>query len=172
MNKAKASILLFLSIVLAMLALPAQAQSLKTTPADDYFRRALDPFWRTTEMHESALFLQTAAPDDKSHGAVKESWPHARLLFLPNKVLRVTSLSHEVTYEQGRDYLVDEQTGTLYLPPSSRIPFKTLDQLYPLLTSPEPKIPRKVGDPTRGILWQEGPFYHSMQVEITYTVTP
>src|SRR5882762_9338615 len=162
----------FLLLMIGMLALPAQAQ--KTSPVDDYFRRGLDPFWRTNEMHESVFFFQPAVVSDKSQGSPEKNWPQAKLLFLPNQVLRVTSMSHEITYEPGRDYLVDERTGTLYLPPSSRIPFKTFDQLYPLLTAGDATVPfiTKTGDPTRGILFGEGSFYPSLQAEVTYTLTP
>ena len=149
-----------------------------TPHQNDFFRQALDPFWRTSEMrHESVLFLQLAATSNDSHGASgswQKNWPQAKLLFLPNEVVRVTSSDRQTTYEQGRDYLVDRQTGTLYLPPSSRIPFKTMDQLYPKLDAGDATIPFivKTGDLTRGVLFGEDGLYASLQVEINYTLTP
>lgn len=168
-----------LLLAIAIVPSPLRAQRPETFRADDYFRRALDPFWRTNEMHESCFFIQPApATDrgsDRNHDADdKTSWPQSKLLFLPNEVVEVKSLSHLITYQKGRDYVVDEQTGVIYLPPASRIPFKTMDQLFPTFTSGEPTATfiKKTGDPTHGILWAEGPFYHSMQVEVTYTLTP
>jgi|SRR5215831_18703072 len=115
---------------------PARAQHPETCRTDDYFRRALDPFWRTNEMHESCFFIQpapaTGRGSDRNHDADdKASWPQSKLLFLPNEVVEVKSLSHLITYQKGRDYVVDEQTGVIYLPLASRIPFKTMDQLFP-----------------------------------------
>lgn len=174
---------LWLPVLLSLLlvaVIPVQSQQLQINRADDYYRRALDPFWRTNEMHESCFFIEypPATAQDQDKGRDRDdsdgraNWPKSKLLFIPNEVLSVTSMSHEITYEEGRDYVVDRRTGTLYLPPTSRIPFKTTDQLFPLLTSKEPRIPTKAGDPTRGVLWQEGPFYQSMQVLVTYTLTP
>lgn len=167
----------FLSLV-AIVASPVRSQEVVRT--DDYFHRALDPFWRTTEMHESSLFLQPPPASQPNQGkdandaSNQANWPQTHLLFIPNEVVSVTSLSHEITYQKGRDYVVDEKTGTLFLPPASRIPFKTMDQLFPTFTSGEPTAAfiTKTGDPTHGILWAEGSFYHSLQVEITYTLTP
>src|SRR5690348_6056293 len=121
---------MFVLLMLAMLVVPAFAQVSQFTD-DNYFRRALDPFWRTSNMRESSLFLTPAPTGERVEG--KASWPQSKLLFLPNQVISVTSSDHTITYQQGRDYVVDFQTGTLYLPPSSRIPFKTLNQLYPKL---------------------------------------
>src|SRR5437660_6123597 len=98
-----------LMLIVVMLVLPAFAQVSQFT-ADDYFRRALDPFWRTRNMRDEAvLFLQPARTGEKPDG--KATWPQAKLLFRPKEVLRVISSDHSTTYQLGRDYVVDEQTG-------------------------------------------------------------
>ncbi len=161
---------IFLTLMIVMLVVPAFAQVSQFTE-DNYFRRALDPFWRTSQVRgESVLFLKTN--DGKPHNPT--NWPHARLLFNPHRVISVTSSDHTITYQLGLDYLVDEQTGTMYLTPWSRIPFKTLNQLYPLLTAGDATNPviSKTGDLTRGVLFGENGLYQSLQVEVNYTLRP
>src|SRR5690349_18702233 len=160
---------IFLAVMVVMLVVPAFAQVSQFTD-DNYFRRALDPFWRTNNMRESVLFLQPSGANLQG----KAAWPQSKLLFLPDAVLTVNSTDHRVTYQQGRDYVVDTQTGTLFLPPSSRIPFKTLNQLYPKLTDGDATNPviSKTGDLTRGVLFGENGLYQSLQVEVNYTLTP
>lgn len=127
--------------------------------ADEFAEAALKPFWRARQMRESLFFIQ--------HDA--NASPQAALLFKPAKILRVASATRDTTFEAGRDYVFDETSRTLRLPKGSRIPFKTLDELYPLLTSDSPKIRGKRDDPERGIFWGEGALYHGLQVEATYT---
>jgi lysophospholipase L1-like esterase len=129
--------------------------------ADAYVAAALAPFWNARQLREPLFFIQ-------SDPAAR---PRASLLFKPEKIVSVTSASRETTYD-GRDFAFDEATGTLYLPVGSRIPFKTMDTLYPLLTSGAPKIRGKRGDPARGIFWGEGALYHGLQVEVTYDCAP
>ena len=181
---------ILLLLLITMAPVPSQAQhfdgdsfdgehfDFATPHSDDYFRRPLDPFWRTSEMkRESVLFLKPTGTSNDPRGASgswQKTWPQAKLLFLPNEVVRVTGSDQQTAYEQGRDYIVDRQTGTLYLPPSSRIPFKTMDQLYPKLDAGDATIPFivKTGDLTRGVLFGEDGLYASLQVEVSYTLTP
>lgn len=161
----------FLLLSVSLLIVPAFAQ-VSHFSDDNYFRRALDPFWRTNNMRETILFLVPGQTSGKMEG--KATWPQGKLLFLPNEVLSVTSSDHRIRYQPGRDYVVEEKTGTLFLPPSSRIPFKTLDQLYPKLNAGDATISFivKTGDLTRGVLFGEDGLYASLQVEVNYTLTP
>ncbi|MCE9546764.1 MAG: hypothetical protein K8T25_14890, partial [Planctomycetia bacterium] len=84
----------------------------------------------------------------------------------------VTNAARDVTYEEGKDYVLDEAGGRITLPKGSRIAFKTKDELYPLMSAKGPKIGGKRGEPGRGILFSEGAFYHGMQVEATYRCAP
>lgn len=126
--------------------------------ADEFAEAALTPFWRATQLRESMFFIQADA------GAR----PQSSLLFTPRKIIRVTSATRETTYEADKDYVVDLATGVIRLPQGSRIPFKTLDEMYPLMTSKSPKIGRQGGDKTRGIFFDNADGYHKLQIEVTY----
>jgi hypothetical protein len=123
---------------------------------------ALEPFWSASSLSESMFFIQ----------ADGSSLPTSSLLFRPEKIIRVTSATRDLTYETGRDYVVDAARGTITLPKDSRIPFKTTDELHPLMTSPSPKIARQAGDKTRGIFFDNAAGYHQLQIEVTYTCAP
>jgi acyl-CoA thioesterase I len=152
------------------------AASAALSQPDNPYKRALDPFWRTGALRESVLFIASnpGATLLDVFGGVSRSGPQAKLLFLPDTIVNVTSMSRDITYQAGRDYVVDKATGTLYLPPASRIPYKTLDQLHPVKGSKEPTFNYYSGDPNRALLVSlpEFYFYHSLQVEVTYTFAP
>jgi lysophospholipase L1-like esterase len=93
-------------------------------------------------------------------------------LFRPKTIAKVTSATREATFDEGRDYVFDAETNSLRLPEGSRIPFKTLDELYPLMTSDAPKIARQAGDKTRGVFFDNADGYHNLQIEVTYAPEP
>ena len=93
--------------------------------------------------------------------------PMAHLLFEPLELLAVKSTTQEITYQEGKDYLLDRHARTLTLPLGSRIPFKTAAELRPPQGSPHTL--KGAGTPERGFLWSEGSFFHDLQVEATYT---
>jgi lysophospholipase L1-like esterase len=64
---------------------------------------------------------------------------------------------------------VDLSAGIFRLPAGSRIPVKTLAEMYPPATSKLPKISHKRGDAGTCLIWSEGHFFHDLQVEVTYT---
>lgn len=152
------------------LTLAAQAAQCAAVPnttaaiptAANFAEAVLDPFWRSRQLRESCFFIQEDVSDR----------PRSSLLFKPTKIASVTSATREVTYEAGRDYVLDEATMTLHLPAGSRIPFKTKDELYPLMTSNAPKIGRQSGDKTRGVFFDNEDGYHKLQVEVTYDCAP
>jgi iduronate 2-sulfatase len=139
-----------------------QVATSKTSAAEDFAAVALAPFWRAPRLAESMFFIQKD----------KDARPQSALLFQPAKVLSVTSATRETVFEEGRDYVLDEATATLRLPAGSRIPFKTIDELYPLMTSDAPKIARQGGDKTRGVFFDNAAGYHKLQVEVTYEPQP
>jgi acyl-CoA thioesterase-1 len=134
----------------------------KKIDSAEFVATALAPFWRASEIHEPMFFIE---------GSKKEP-PTCKLLFKPTEILSVRSATRETTFEVEKDFTVDMAAGTISLPAGSRIPFKTQDQLYPLMTSDAPKIGRQAGDRTRGIFFGEGAVYHNLQVEVTYRVQP
>lgn len=119
-----------------------------------------EPFWRSPTVYgESVLFVQE-----------KEA-PTAdgRLLFAPQKILRVRSGRGDMEYEQGRDYTVAAD-GRLLLTPQSRIAFLKRDELY-RRNDEKQAIKHKVGDPQTWLLWMEGG-YQPRQVEVDYERAP
>jgi acyl-CoA thioesterase I len=115
------------------------------------------PFWLSTVMDgESVLFIKEGA------AAV----PKASLLFEPTRVISVRSSSGEVVYEEGRDYLWRPGTKELSLPTSSRIPFKTPQDLRrPAKSQPYALTHR---DGKGEILFGAGHEYHDMQTLVSY----
>lgn len=134
------------------------ATALAADAADEFAEAALKPFWRATQLRESMFFIQAKATER----------PQSALLFTPKKIISVTSATREVVFEAEKDFVVDQATGVIRLPEGSRIAFKTLDEMYPLMTSNSPKIGRQGGDKTRGIFFDNADGYHKLQVEVTY----
>ncbi|MCA9229354.1 MAG: SGNH/GDSL hydrolase family protein [Planctomycetales bacterium] len=129
---------------------------------DDFATAVLTPFWRSQPMTESMFFIQSSA----------DSRPRSALLFKPSRLLKVVSATRETTFTEGIDYRLDPKSGVLELPPGSRIPYKTFDQLHPLMSSDEPKISLQAGDPLRGLFFDNQDGYHRLQVEVTYECQP
>jgi acyl-CoA thioesterase I len=123
---------------------------------------SLPPFWRANTMSESVFFIRRA----------KHVFADASLLFLPERILAVTSATRETVYEAGGDYRTDLRRGKLRLKAGSRIPFKDELDLYPPMDSDLPKIANRRGSPETGILFGEEGFYHGLQIEVTYTFAP
>ncbi|MCA9196361.1 MAG: hypothetical protein KDA87_02445, partial [Planctomycetales bacterium] len=119
---------------------------------------ALRSFWTSQTVTESLFFIQ------------EEDYlpPQARLFYRPQQVLKLTDAARQTEFIEGQDYEVDLDAGVVRLTKESRIPFKTYDQLYPLLESDSPKIPSARHDEKRGIFWGEGSLYHGLQTEVTY----
>src|SRR4051812_35407795 len=128
----------------------------------EFVATALEPFWRAAEIREPIFFVEGAGSER----------PRGQLLFAPTEVLSVTSGMRDVEFQAGKDFIVDPANGTISLPTGSRIPITTREHLYPLMSSNLPKIARKSGDRKRGIFFDEGPTYHSLQVEVTYSYQP
>lgn len=117
-----------------------------------------EPFWRSRTVHgESLLFLRGPA-DDR---------PTARLLFRPAPGLRLRAATGLTQFETGRDFAIDAGTGTLSLLPGTTIPSLDAPALYLPIGAPQ-AIAHRADDPTTGLLFGEGRFYHDLQVEATY----
>jgi lysophospholipase L1-like esterase len=123
---------------------------------------ALNPFWRASEIREPVFFIRTE----------ESKPPVAKFLFIPTKVLSVTSATRDTTFDAGKDFEVDLHKGVIRVARGSRIPVKTQEEMYPLMTSNLPKIARHAGDGTRGIFFGEGSAYHQLQEEVHYTFKP
>jgi len=143
--------------VVATDSLAAENATAASAPGE-FVVESLQPIWRARRLRDPLFFIQVEAGKR----------PQAALLFKPDRIVSATSATRQATYESGRDYEFDKAANVLRLPKGSRIPFKTLDQLYPLMTSDQPKIPLQKGDKTRGIFFDNAAVYHQHQIEVTY----
>jgi acyl-CoA thioesterase-1 len=82
----------------------------------------------------------------------------ATLLFQRVETLSLASATGEITFDPGRDYTVDPVSGVVSRPPVSRMPFATLEELYP------------ADDPF--VLIGDGDEFHRRQVSATYAHPP
>jgi acyl-CoA thioesterase I len=134
------------------------AQGQETSKTADWAPSVLHPFWAGSRMSsETVLFVQGA-----------DSGPAtARLLFVPKKIISVTSANGLTVFEKGRDYLWKRGSDILTLTANSRIPVKTVAQLHP------PKgDPTAFGDSTNGqtslFFDGGGAVLQTLQVAVTY----
>jgi len=149
------SVLLALLIGLSMIP-PALSQ--ETSKAPDWASSVLNPFWTGSRMSgETLLFVQG-----------EDSGPAtAQLLFVPEKIITVTSANGATVFEKDRDYVWKPGSNILTLTPHSRIPFKTEAQLHP------PKgAPMALGDSINGLTSLffdgDGSVLQTLQVAVTY----
>ena len=119
----------------------------------------LDPFWSSDTMRGESLFFC-----ERKAGEM----PTGRLLFPPIGPVTLKSANGATVYEEGRDFALDRSDGTLRLLPGTRIPWKTLAEMYPPADSKLPKYGHKRGDPKTHLIFGEGHFFHDMQVEASY----
>jgi membrane protease YdiL (CAAX protease family) len=105
---------------------------------------------------ESVLFVQG-----------EEEIPGAKLLFDAAQIMAVQRADAELAFEPAKDYQLSPDGSTLYLPRGSRIPFRKQADFF-LPKRARPSIGHQVGHPESGLLFGEGPFFHELQVEVTY----
>jgi acyl-CoA thioesterase I len=145
-------------VVLTAVFIGTPALSQETGHAPDWAQSVLRPFWTGSRMTgETLLFVQGADAGPAT----------ARLLFVPTKIVTVTSANGAAVFENGRDYVWKRDSGILTLTPHSRIPFKTEAQLHP------PKgAPMALGDSTNGLTSLffdgDGSVLQTLQVAVTY----
>jgi lysophospholipase L1-like esterase len=117
------------------------------------------PFWRSPTVYGESLFFCRE---------VEGQPPRARLLFKPAGEPTLRGATGEISYREGHDYLVDAEARTVILTEGSPIPFTERRALY-RSTGQDQGIPHRTGDPSVGLLFGEGRYYHDLQVEATYT---
>jgi lysophospholipase L1-like esterase len=83
--------------------------------------RLLEPFWLSETMRGESLFFV-----DRGDGV-----PAASLLFAHAEGVTLTSATGDVEFESGLDFVVDGEAGLVRLTTASRIPWATLEELYP-----------------------------------------
>jgi len=153
-----------LLVLIAARAFASEPQNLQRAETElmDFVQTVLKPFWTNTIIREPIFFIE----------ATGSKRPTGKLLFKPSEVLSVASGTRDVTFQSGRDYIVDTENGIVTVPVGSTIPVISLEHMYPLMSSSLPKIARRSGDRTRGIFFDEGSEYHKLQVVVTYRHEP
>lgn len=119
----------------------------------------LAPFWQSDTMHGESLFFLEPEVDAPAT---------APLLFTPVNVVSIVHPLTGTTYEEGRDFVVDATHKRITLTKDSRIPYTTRKDFEPPLGASG----QLYRDETRDIFFGTGPYFHNLQVEITYTHAP
>lgn len=125
--------------------------------APSFDLRTLAPFWLTRTMHaESVLFVRDPATGEA----------RCRLLFPPTRILAVAPAGGGASFEAGRDYDWRPGTGTLTLPPGSRIVAHAETELIRPAGSQQFALTRRDG---RGeVLFGGSHEYLDLQTVVTY----
>ena len=116
------------------------------------FEKELAPLWCGTEVYrETVMFIGGA--------------DRAPLLYVPTKILSVTSYDGEILYREGEDFVCSED-GILSLTPNTRIPYITEEAYYHDDPTSLISIPYK-GKETF-VYWGEGTTMTRWQIAVTY----
>lgn len=116
------------------------------------FEQLMMPVWESEIIYDEFLTMV------RSNGVCE-----APLLFIPEKVLSVTSADKLTEYEEGRDWIVRE--NMLCLPANSRIFAFDEGELVFNEYKPEECFPTIDG---RYSLFKEGHYFHDRQIAVTY----
>lgn len=131
-----------------------------------YSAEDLQPFWQGNVVDgESVLFIR-----DPVSGTAR-----GRLLFPLQKLIRITRASDwrnpaAVVFEEGGDFSCAAGSCELTLPPGSRIPAFTPDQLRRPAGSQKYRLTHRDGNGE--ILFGAKDEYHQMQIAVTYERAP
>jgi lysophospholipase L1-like esterase len=149
-------VILAAALVILVELLPASDQ--EAPPATPWVDAVLTPFWASPHMvNETLLFVKMP----------NQRYPEARLLFVPTRILSVTSADGATVFEEGRDYVRKMNSSTLTLTKDSRIPVKTWAELHPPKGSPG-TLGEAVGGKTTLFFDSSGAVLHTIQVAVTY----
>ncbi|MEG1875557.1 MAG: hypothetical protein RR185_08310, partial [Angelakisella sp.] len=124
--------------------------------SDEHFLQLMSPVWDgATVYHESIMFV----PNPKT-GEIDA----APLLYLPEKILSVSSSDFVVKYREEIDYTVEN--GCICRQAGGNIPAWSYDDYYP----PQPSdIPiASTGAAGRYVCYNANGLYHRMQLAVTY----
>jgi acyl-CoA thioesterase I len=113
--------------------------------------------WTTHQMDGEPLLFEKTTDEDP---------PTATLWFTPTTAPALTSSDGASHYLQGSDFLWTPGSRTLTLPPTSRIPFLTNQQLHP---APGSRHSMPSGDGQTALLYAEGSFFQQLQVAASYS---
>jgi lysophospholipase L1-like esterase len=94
---------------------------------------SIQPVWASDTAEKETIFFIDEGESD----------PAALLLFPPDAVLAVTSADESVTFEAGRDYVVDAKAGRIVQPRDSRIPVTRREDLAAVMNGPDDELHRR-----------------------------
>jgi acyl-CoA thioesterase I len=116
------------------------------------------PFWESTSITDDTLFF-----------IQREGKPYAEasLLFVPKDTPALISATGDVTYQSGTDFIWEKGSRKIELTPGSRIPFKTIGEMYPSDQSAHAIGPAR-GKSGKSLLFGEGHFFHDLQLVAAY----
>ncbi len=121
----------------------------------------LRPFWQGTVMQgESVLFIKDEATGER----------RASVLFPILEMPIVQDSTGTVTYEEGRDYLWQRNSREISLPPDSRIPSRTTQELRRPAKSQKYELTHRDGNGE--IFFGSRLEYAEMQTCVTYSHAP
>lgn len=120
------------------------------------FNKSMEYFWKNRTMYNESVLM--VSNDGKL--------PEASLLYKPTKIISVKNARLDKEYIENVDWFFED--GKLRLTKKSRAPFLTREQLYPAEPREGWTFPRIGGG---YILFQEGHYFHDMQLSITYSHT-
>src|SRR6185437_9659128 len=116
------------------------------------------PFWTSGSISGDTLFF-----------IQKEGQPHpaSSLLLVSKRAPRLTSATRGIRYVPGKDFTWKPGSRMIELPPGSRIPFKSREEMYP-----NPKAATSFATssrhPGKVLLFAEGRMFHDAQVVAAY----
>ena len=113
----------------------------------------LEPFWACATMTGECLFF--VGEDERAT---------ATLLFPPERDIRIASADGATLYEEGRDYVVDYEAGSVERLLGSRVPLTSPGELHPPLAGLSSSAMRRRGDADCGLMFAEGDLFHRRQV--------
>ena len=147
--------------LLAALLISAAPAEEPAKPQWRYSPELLRPFWEGTVTHgESVLFIR-----DPETGSARAS-----VLFPIQKILAVRSSAGDVTYEPGRDYVVEPDSREIALPPGSRIKSVAPAELRRPANTQKYQLTHRDGNGE--IYFGSRLEYHDLQACITYQHAP
>jgi lysophospholipase L1-like esterase len=118
----------------------------------------LQPFWIGNRMsNEPILFLKEP----------NQPYATARLLFIPTKLLSISSVNGAIEFIEGQDYSWKHGSNLLTLTKDSRIPFKTVAEMHPPIGAPNTLGKTKDGKSSLFFIGN-GPDFQNMQPLATY----
>jgi acyl-CoA thioesterase I len=149
---------LVLAVASAILLELPPASGQEAAPPTSWADAVLTPFWASSHMSNETLLFEKM-PDKR--------YADAELLFVPTRIVSVTSADGATIFKEGRDYVRQKNSNTLTLTQNSRIPVRTWAELHPPKGSPG-TLGEAVGGKSTLFFDPTGAVLHTIQVAVTY----